>query len=172
MIHGVHPFLKAGPPSISTPITDESDSDAAPAKLLATLNLKRKTPTPEQSSDDMDIKYWFSPAATSSTSATSWKHVRPSVMDAVGQVTDTSKTMFSTIQAMQEQKVRDRGAERDLKRWVHQEKHTDNKMNREQSMARSKLRKMELQVQLQQLKVQEQAMQRGMQSGEGELFDD
>ena len=128
MIQGGHPFLKAGLPSISMPITDKSDSDTAPTKLLASLNLKRKMPMPEQSSDDMEVKDWFSPVTTLSSSS-SWKRVGPSVMDAVEQVTDTSKLMFLAIQAMQEHKVRDRVAKRDLKQWVHQEKHADNKMS-------------------------------------------
>ena len=114
MIQGGHPFLKAGLPSVSMPITDKSDLDTVLARLLASLNLKRKMLTLEQSSDNTEVKDWFLPVTTSST-LSSQKRVCPSVADAVRQVTDTFKSMFSTIQAIQEHKARDCVAERDLK---------------------------------------------------------
>ncbi|KAH0825743.1 hypothetical protein J3R83DRAFT_9905 [Lanmaoa asiatica] len=88
------PFLKSGIPTISTSNMDESNSDI-PARLLVNLKLKRKTPTPELSSEETsNVKNWFSPVGISSASTSSRKHPHASVADSVGQVTSMSKTMF------------------------------------------------------------------------------
>ena len=99
------PHLQPTTPAVSSPNMDKSDSDLATLKLFASMKLKQKMLTPENSSEEIDIRPWFSPASTSSiTSVSSHKRPHSSVTNIADQVTSSMNSMFAAIQAMQEQK--------------------------------------------------------------------
>jgi hypothetical protein len=163
-------FLKSGSPSALT--TDDSDSDSAAAHLFANLNLmKRKTPTPDVSSEDTDPKSWFttdpSPSSVASTSKSSHKHLWLSVA-ARTDASDVSASIAATVHALQEQKTLERHADHNQKAVVHETQLTDKKQQHEhewsmqqkrqehemlmamhqKNLADSELRKMELQLEI------------------------
>ncbi|KAH0832360.1 hypothetical protein J3R83DRAFT_13384 [Lanmaoa asiatica] len=180
---------------LSAPLTDDSDSDAAAASLFANLQLKRKTPTPDVSSEESDLgKSWFSRTSqSSSTGATSGKRARTSVANRIERATaDMPDNLYKSLSAYQEKKASDRRADLQLKQSARegQRKH-EREMQREiiehemqqqqhnkelqrqelenervisenkKQISENELRKLQLQVELQRLKVQEQAMKVG-----------
>ena len=164
------PRLQPTTPVVSSPNTDESDSDLATSKLFASMKLKQKTPTPENSSEETDIRPWFSPASTSSiTSVSSRKRPRSSVTNIADQVTSSTNSMFAAIQTMQEQKNSERHKDREDRKSQRNHKLVlqERQMAHERLKMDHDLRKMELEVELQYLKVQECAMEHGMHSSEG-----
>jgi len=83
-----------------------------------------------------------------------------------------SKSLFITIHALQEQKAQDYCADHEVKQWTHEEKiHSARDLKaqwyeQEQAILHDEVQKLQLQVELQHLKVQKATMQKGH-SGEG-----
>ena len=178
-------FLSPTPTSL--PNTDESDSDATASRLLASLHLKRKTPTPDVSSEEVEPRAWFSTSSQPSSSTSSRKRVRTSTVDRVESTgTEMASALMKKLQFDQE-KIQDRRvertADRDLKRWSRQEKELGSDRQRdherdmqqrqhdhERVMAREAREKLQLELEIQRLKVQEQAMKHGHGSGEDDVM--
>jgi hypothetical protein len=94
--------------------------------------MKRKTPTPDVSSEETDPKSWFttdlSPSSVASTSKSSYKHPRLSVAARVD-VGDVSASIAATVHALQEQKAFECLADRNQKTAMHETRLTDKSNN-------------------------------------------
>ncbi|KAG6379442.1 hypothetical protein JVT61DRAFT_11918 [Boletus reticuloceps] len=140
-------FLKSGDLSG----TDDSDSDAATAHLLSNLNLmKRKTPTPEVSSEETDPKGFFStdpsPSSAISTTGSKSLHKRPRLSVANRTVAgravashanagDASTPIIAAVRALRDEQTNENRAERDQRKVVHGEQLADKKEQREHEWA-------------------------------------
>jgi hypothetical protein len=178
-------FLSPTPTSL--PNTDESDLDVVASHLLANLNLKQKTPTLDVSSEDVEPKAWFSMPSQPSSSTSSRKCVRTSIVDHIESTgTEVALALMKKVQLDQD-KIQDRRvkrtADRDLKCWSCQEKELGSDRQRdherdmqqrqhkhERVMAREAREKLQLELEIQRLKVQEQAMKHGHGSGEDDVM--
>jgi hypothetical protein len=99
-------FLSPTPTSL--PNTDKSDSDVVASRLLANLNLKRKTPTPDVSSEEVEPKAWFSTPSQPSSSTSSHKRMCTSTVDRVESTsTEMASVLMKKIQLDQD-KIQDR----------------------------------------------------------------
>ena len=175
------------PTLTSLPNTDESDSDATTSRLLASLHLKRKTPTLDVSLEEVEPRAWFSTSSQPSSSTSSRKRVHTSTVDCVESTgTEMASALMKKLQYDQE-KIQDRRvectADRDLKRWSRQEKELGSDWQRdhehdmqqwqhdhEHVMAREARKKLQLELKIQRLKVQEQVMKHGHGSGEDDVM--
>lgn len=154
---------------LSVPTTDDSDSDTAAANLFANLNLKRKTPTPEVSSEETDPKNWFSTDPSPSTTTSKSSHKRARVLASErSDAHDMSTSIITTVRALQEQRSQEHRADRDQKKVARAERLTEKKAQREhelavmrhrheheltmvshqKSLADSEIRKMQLQLEI------------------------
>ncbi|KAG6371411.1 hypothetical protein JVT61DRAFT_9419 [Boletus reticuloceps] len=132
-------FLKSGDLSG----TDDSDSDAAAAHLLSNLNLmKRKTPTPEVSSEETDPKGFFStdpsPSSAISTTGSKLLHKHPWLSVANRMVAshavashtnagDASTPIIAAVRALRDEQTNENCAECDQRKVVHGERLADKK---------------------------------------------